>query len=183
MVEPTKVEETVNVPVLCVHGDTVFYPTAVVSLQIGSWQRKTRVVVAPQLPVAVLLGQDIGEPRQNKGTQKGLAVVTRAQRQQAKKNTTRSENLRLKEDIEVDNSKRSQVEEDMQTDVSDEDEGMADEDDQEPELQGKSDGEEDQRERDELNATPAELREWQQKDTSLEKVRSVAQEKPGMTED
>ena len=74
-------------------------------------------------------------------------------------------------------NKRGQVEEDMQTDVSDEDEGMADEEDQELEVQGKDDGEQDKRERDELNVTPAELGEWQQKDPSLEKVCSVAQKK------
>ena len=129
--------------------------------------------------MAVFLGQDVGEPRHDEGTQKGLAVVTRAQRHKAKKNTTHSENLRGKEGMEMDNSERCQVEED----VSDEDEGMADEEDQELEVRGKSDWEQDQRERDESNATPAKLGEWQQKDTSLEKVHSVAQEKPGMTED
>ena len=66
-------EETVKAPVLCVHGDTEFYPTVVVNLQIGSWQPKTRVVMAPEPTVVVLLGQDIGELRQDEGTQKGLS--------------------------------------------------------------------------------------------------------------
>ena len=51
-----KVEGSDKVPVVCIHGHTVSYPTAVVHLQIGSWQREARVVVAPELPVPVLLG-------------------------------------------------------------------------------------------------------------------------------
>ena len=50
-----KVEGSDKVPVVCVHGDTVLYPTAAMHLQIGSWQREARVVVAPALPVLVLL--------------------------------------------------------------------------------------------------------------------------------
>ena len=47
--------------VLCVHGDTLFYPTATVELRIGPWQERSRVIVAPNLPVDVLLGNDISE--------------------------------------------------------------------------------------------------------------------------
>ena len=51
--------------------------------------------------------------------------------------------------------------------MSDGDEGMAKEENQEPKVQ-KDDGEQDQMEEDKLNATPAELREWQY--PSLENV-------------
>ena len=50
-IDLVKVEGSDKVPVVCVHGDTVSYPTAVLHLQIGSWQREARVVVAPELPV------------------------------------------------------------------------------------------------------------------------------------
>ena len=49
------VEGSDKIPVVRVHGDTVSYPTAAMHLQIGSWQREARVVVAPALPVLVLL--------------------------------------------------------------------------------------------------------------------------------
>ena len=46
-------------PVVCVHGDTVSYPTAGVHVQMGTWQQQARVVVAPALPVAMLLVRDL----------------------------------------------------------------------------------------------------------------------------
>ena len=45
--------------ILCVHGDEVCYPTAEVRLKLGRWSQKARVVVAPGIPVPVLLGTDI----------------------------------------------------------------------------------------------------------------------------
>ena len=45
--------------ILCVHGDEVCYPTAEVRLKLGRWSQKSRVVVAPGIPVPVLLGTDI----------------------------------------------------------------------------------------------------------------------------
>ena len=42
------------------------YPTAVVQLQIGTWQWQARVMVAPELPVAVLLGRDLYDPVEGK---------------------------------------------------------------------------------------------------------------------
>ena len=77
VVNQAKVDLKKKVPVFCIHGDTVLYPTATVELQIGEWRRSATVVVAPELPVAV---QDIGEPSEQK-TEKGLAVVTRSQKQ------------------------------------------------------------------------------------------------------
>ena len=45
--------------ILCVHGDEVCYPTAEVRLKLGQWSQTARVVVAPGIPVPVLLGTDI----------------------------------------------------------------------------------------------------------------------------
>ena len=44
---------------MCVHGDEVCYPTAEVRLKLGQWSQTARVVVAPGIPVPVLLGTDI----------------------------------------------------------------------------------------------------------------------------
>ena len=71
-IDLVKVEGSDKVPVVCVHGDTVSYPTAVVHLQIGSWQREARVVVAPELPVPVLLGRDLYDQVEGGGPVQGL---------------------------------------------------------------------------------------------------------------
>lgn len=59
---------------MCVHGDMVRYPTARVKLQLGRWKRVSRVVVAPGIPVPVLLGTDIYDLMA-----KPVLVTTRAQ--------------------------------------------------------------------------------------------------------
>ena len=38
LVKTSRVDKGCKVPVLCAHGDTVFYPTARVKLQTGSWE-------------------------------------------------------------------------------------------------------------------------------------------------
>ena len=58
--------------ILCVHGDMVSYPTAKVNLKLGQWSQVAKVVVAPGIPVPVLLGTDIYEL-------KPVMVTTRAQ--------------------------------------------------------------------------------------------------------
>ena len=45
--------------ILCVHRDEVCYPTAEVRLKLGQWSQTARVIVAPGIPVPVLLGTDI----------------------------------------------------------------------------------------------------------------------------
>ena len=55
----SKVTPKNKVPILCVHGDTCLYPTARVKLMCGNWEKETEIAVAPNLPVAVLLGSDI----------------------------------------------------------------------------------------------------------------------------
>ena len=43
--------------IFCVHGDV--YPTAEINLRLGQWSQISEVVVAPGIPVPVLLGTDI----------------------------------------------------------------------------------------------------------------------------
>ena len=77
LVDAAKISSEEKVPILCALG-----PTAVVKLQTGSWKRESRVVVAPNLPVDVLLGTDLHKASAFKEGQvgRGLAVLTRAQR-------------------------------------------------------------------------------------------------------
>ena len=56
VVKKSKVTPKHKVPILCVHGDTCLYPTAMVKLVCGNWEKEMEVAVAPNLPVAVLLG-------------------------------------------------------------------------------------------------------------------------------
>lgn len=46
--------ETINV--VCVHGDSVGYPTAEVDLEMGGRIKKTKVALVPGVPVDVLIG-------------------------------------------------------------------------------------------------------------------------------
>ena len=68
-----------SVPVLCVDGDTVQYPTAAVEIRTGSWRKRVWVAVAPHLPVDVLLGTDIFCLEASEEVKPNLAVVTRSQ--------------------------------------------------------------------------------------------------------
>ena len=77
MVRREKMSSASKVPVLCVHGDTCFYPTAEVELCSGSWRKWAKVAVAPNLPVSVLLGHDLYREEENgSGPSQGLMVVT-----------------------------------------------------------------------------------------------------------
>ena len=78
-VQPERVSLGDGVPVLCVHGDTVQYPTTEVEIRIGPWSKRAKVAVAPSLPVDVLLGRDLYCPGVELQPGLGLAVVTRSQ--------------------------------------------------------------------------------------------------------
>lgn len=84
-IDLANVESTDQVPVMCVHGDTMSSPTAVLQVQIGTWQRQARVVVALELPVAVLLGRDFYDPVKGEGPVRGFAVVTRSAKRRLSK--------------------------------------------------------------------------------------------------
>ena len=77
MVRREKMSSASKVPVLCVHGDTCFYPTAEVELCSGSWRKWAEVAVALNLPVSVLLGRDLYRDK-GSGPSQGLMVVTRS---------------------------------------------------------------------------------------------------------
>ena len=81
LVTRSAVDHTSKVPVLCVHGDTLFYPTVMVALRVGLWHKGSPVVVAPNLPVDVLLGNAVYS-MENKETGWGLAVWTQAKRRE-----------------------------------------------------------------------------------------------------
>ena len=85
VVKRAKMDPSRKVPIQCVHGDVCSYPTAVVKLAVGPWKKETRVAVAPNLPVAVLLGRDTYECSSggSQETVKGLAVITRSQSRRA----------------------------------------------------------------------------------------------------
>ena len=78
-------------PVVCVHGDTVSYLTTVVQLQVGAWQQQAQVVVAPELPVDVLLGRDLYDPVDRESPTRGLMVVTRSAKKKAEQGVANSE--------------------------------------------------------------------------------------------
>ncbi|XP_065889411.1 uncharacterized protein [Dysidea avara] len=61
--DPDNIDYCRTEQILCVHGDKCSYPTAKVQLKLGRWRRCGNVVVVPNLPVAVLLGTDIYQPR------------------------------------------------------------------------------------------------------------------------
>ena len=56
IVDPEKVDYSWTTHDLCVHGHIEFYLTTMVWLEIGGEEREQLVVVAPQLPMPVLLG-------------------------------------------------------------------------------------------------------------------------------
>ena len=62
-VDPDNIDYCRTERILCLHGNKCSYPTAKVQLKLGRWRRCGKVVVAPNLPVAVLLGTDIYQPR------------------------------------------------------------------------------------------------------------------------
>lgn len=77
-VHPAKVNWKETVPVQCVHGDTVEYPTAAVTFLIGGEEQMANVAVAPDLPVPALLGRDLYDVEVAPHQRKGLLVVTRS---------------------------------------------------------------------------------------------------------
>lgn len=84
VVRGVKLDSEQKVPVLCVHGDVCSYPTAYVELGADEWKKWTQVVVAPNLPVAVLLGRDVCQEL----IVKGLMVETRAQARRKQQEST-----------------------------------------------------------------------------------------------
>ena len=98
VVKTGKLDPGNKVPVLCVHGDTCSYPTARVKLTSGSWVRDAEVAVAPNLPVAVLLGRDLYEVDvggENDGCAQGLVAMTRSRSKMAEQQRERGHHGQL----------------------------------------------------------------------------------------
>ena len=151
LVDPSKINWTKTAQVLCLHGHAESYPTAKVKLRIEGNDEERDVVVAPKLPMAVLIGRDITGPTgQNKVTRNNeFAVLTRSQ---AKRTATEEADA-----SHPDKSKGAAV--------------------QEPrgEVDGKEPAEASPTE-EVLHVTPGELRQWQQEDSSLKNVRGRAEQ-------
>ena len=81
-VRPERVSRGDSVPVLCVHSNTMQYPTAEVEIKMGHWVQRVKVAIAPSLPVDVLLRRDIFCSEVGQQLALGLAVVTRSQARQ-----------------------------------------------------------------------------------------------------
>ena len=69
-------QETVRVQ--CIHSDEISYPSAIVNLNLDGWERSIKVALVPNVPVDVVLRHD--DP--STVTQKSLMVTTRAQERQ-----------------------------------------------------------------------------------------------------
>ena len=172
LVDSAMVDSQRYAPVMCTHDDTMLYPT--VKLQTGQWECESRVVVAPNLPVDVLLGRDIYDPGQPK---QSFAVVTRAQSRRMKQGPLlhpSTEKNQLSSD--EDNDELRGKEEDTLE--------MEDEEEDPHAGNGGREGSTCQEVEDDasmdtdsvLTATPAKLKEWQQQDPTLERVRGLAEE-------
>ena len=102
LVENEKWKEGETLNVVCVHGDSVDYPTPEVYLEMGGLMKKTKVALILGVPVDVLIGMkdfDLSEeiPSQSKCAH-NLAVMTRSQtRKEAKKQSkaVAAEKMRL----------------------------------------------------------------------------------------
>ena len=85
-----------KVTIRCAHGDTAFYPLAVVKINVGGKDIITTASVSSTLPVSVLLGWDVpdlmdfvadGQSTRNKAD--ALAVMTRRRRRQQQESRDR----------------------------------------------------------------------------------------------
>ena len=173
--------------ILCVHGDKVSYPTAKVNLRLGQWSCVVKVVVAPDIPVPVLLGTDI----YNLTIDKPVMVTTRAQ---AKRNDTNKDPVLVRE---AGSQNQLQDPNSSLVENTTTEQGKETTTERRPNEQGATPTErseestvekesvEQRREEvsnptphrgNPLEATTGDIREWQAKDTTLEKAREEAGE-------
>ena len=185
LVDPAKVDSQRYVPVMCTHGDTMLYPTATVKLQTGQWECESCVVVAPNLPVDVLLGRDIYDPGQPK---QSFAVVTRAQSRRMEHGPSPSGTSPAVAEEYLSNQMNSNEDSDelRGKEESTPVQGVRETDEEDPHAGdgiGKgptcqevgSVGDEASMDTNGvLAANPAKLKDWQQRDPTLVKVRELA---------
>ena len=86
LVDKTKLkEETAKLE--CVHGDSVSYSVAQISVSIDGWTKELSVAVVPKLPVDLLISwKDYTAAANSLGTA-SLAVLTRSQRRKQMEQT------------------------------------------------------------------------------------------------
>ena len=191
-VDPEEVDRQNTVPVLCVHGDTMRYPTASIALKVGKRTQTATVAVAPNLPVPVLLGRDVCSLEPNPEKKSGFMVITRSQKQRENERSrvstinpeetstpTGHEEGSTDDQTPVDEQRR---EEDLAEKLPDESESQEHQEHHEPLDEGQETDEigeqPEQTTRGELTdvlqATPRELEKWQLEESSLQKIREVA---------
>ena len=174
--------------ILCIHGDMVCYPTAEVYLRLGQWSRAAKVVVAPGLPVPVLLGTDIYRLTASKP----VMVTVRVQ---AKRGGSAPKDEKKATEPQPDTDKQQKNEDDLLVEEiftiqQDEDlgEGSAEQEASPMNQYHKSTIEEEEyteQRREELpdstpqeckvlEATAEDIRRWQAQDPTLQKVREEA---------
>ena len=150
-------------PVLCAHGGTVFYYTARVKLQSGSWEHESRVVAAPNLD-DVLLGQDIYDYQ---NFEKALVIMTGSMQWHGAPQLTVTSNAHplpqlLQDQPSSDGVELKRKEDKSLAGVVKTDWCPEDKIGQEGQAYQESGG---------LQATPEQLRLWQQQEPSLKTVR------------
>ena len=86
LVPEGKVKEGEAVAMQCVHGDTVLYPVAEISLEVDGKQHVVEAAVSSTLPLSICLGTDIPgwasmlADKKEVSKEKAFAVTTRAQK-------------------------------------------------------------------------------------------------------
>ena len=105
LVPEGKVKEGEAVAMQCVHGDTVLYPVAEISLEVDGKQHVVEAAVSSTLPLSVCLGTDIPgwasmlADKKEVSKEKAFAVTTRAQKLCEKRKE--EEQLRKERECEV----------------------------------------------------------------------------------
>ena len=82
LVSASKIQEDEAVAIRCAHGDTVLYPLALISLEVGGHLIEVEAAVSDSLPMSVLLGTDTPELSKllmedsNRNEEEAFAVTT-----------------------------------------------------------------------------------------------------------
>ena len=173
LVENEKWNEGETINVICVHGDSVDYPTAEVDLEMDGWAKKTKVALVPEVPVDVLIGIKDFDLSEEMSTQPdcahNLAVMTRSQTRKEAEEQSKVEgadNVRLADKKETVNDVTGQTwklgniqKETIKPEEEKPKTENAASDSINPE-----------------NAGPEMIQRWQSEDPTLEKARALARE-------
>ena len=79
LVDKSKLKEG-TAELKCVHGDSISYPTAQITLEIDGWSKEPSVAVVPKLPVDVLISWKDYPSTDGTSGITSLAVLTRSQK-------------------------------------------------------------------------------------------------------